>query len=64
MTCDRCTAAGSAFYFECVACCVRWLSGMDRATMAINAPVIEAVTGKEHMELVRTAWKARHAAIH
>lgn len=50
--------------FHCVPCCVKWLSGMDRETMALNAPVIENVMGAEHMEQVRQAWKGRNAATH
>lgn len=45
--------------FECISCCIRWLSGMDRATMALNAPVIEIVAGKEHLDAVRKAYAAR-----
>lgn len=45
--------------FECVACCVRWLSGMTREEIRINAPAIEYLMGSEHMEKVREAWKQR-----
>jgi 6,7-dimethyl-8-ribityllumazine synthase len=45
--------------FECVACCVRWLSKMTKAEIQTNAPVIEAVMGVEHMEKVRELWKAK-----
>lgn len=45
--------------FECVECCVRWLSKMDGETRQYNAPVIEKVMGPEHMDKVREAYKAR-----
>lgn len=45
--------------FECVFCCVRWLASMVGAARQLNAPVIERVTGVEHMEKVRQAWKTR-----
>jgi hypothetical protein len=43
--------------FHCVPCCVRWLASMSGAARQINAPVIEAVMGIDHMEAVRNAWK-------
>lgn len=46
--------------FECIACCVRWLSRMrSREEVRINAPVIEKVCGAEHLDKVRQAWKER-----
>lgn len=50
----------SGIAFECIECCVRWLSGMrSREEIQINAPVIEIVMGAGHMEKVRQAWKER-----
>lgn len=43
--------------FECIPCCLRWLSKMDRDTMALNAPVIGIVAGQEHLQAVREAFK-------
>ena len=46
--------------FECIACCVRWLSKMrSKEEIQINAPVIEKVMGADYMEQVRQAYKAR-----
>lgn len=61
MTISQCGTCGirSGMAFECVECCIRWLSGMDRETIALNAPVIEIVMGTEHMDKVRKAWKER-----
>lgn len=44
--------------FECIACCVRWLSTMTAEAMRLNAPVIEIVCGSEHMQKVREAWRS------
>ncbi len=57
----RCTSCGTTRFmeFECVACCVRWLSQMTKPEIQTNAPVIETVMGSEHMEKVRQAWKER-----
>ena len=45
--------------FYCVACCVRWLSSMSKEEMKFNAPTIEYIAGKEHMDKVRKAWKKK-----
>jgi hypothetical protein len=59
MTCRKCANPDGGMAFECIKCCVRWLSGMTTEEMEINAPVITAVMGEEHMEKVRKAWKTR-----
>ncbi len=63
MTCAQCAiAAGpkrlrtSAVNFECIACCLRWLAGMDAETMRLNAPVIGLISGPDFLEKVRKAW--------
>lgn len=58
----QCSTCGkqSGMAFECISCCVRWLSMMTKAEMQLNAPVIEIVMGAEHMEKVREAWKGRN----
>lgn len=56
--CTPC-ATRTGMAFECLKCCIRWLSRMTREEIAINAPVIEIVAGKDHMEKVRTAWRER-----
>jgi hypothetical protein len=45
--------------FECLTCCIRWLSIMDAATRAINAPVIKYAAGEEQLNAVRQAWVSR-----
>jgi hypothetical protein len=57
----NCTACGTtrALEFECIACCVKWLAGMDRPTMAANAPVIGAAAGQQQLEAVRQACRER-----
>ncbi len=57
----RCAACNTSRFmeFECITCCVRWLAQMTRAEVQTNAPVIEKVTGSEHMDNVRQAWKVR-----
>jgi hypothetical protein len=45
--------------FECIECCLKWLAGMDRETMAQNAPMIERIAGAAQMEKVRKEWQAR-----
>lgn len=43
--------------FECVACCLRWLGGMDSETQKLNAPVIKFAVSEQHLDAVREAWK-------
>lgn len=56
----KCCGTTKWMAFECVECCVRWLRSMrSREEVLLNAPVIEAVMGAEHMDKVRQAWKER-----
>lgn len=55
--CPKCISQ-TGMAFECIKCCVRWLSKMTKEEMEINAPVIKSVMGEDHMEKVRQAWKA------
>ena len=44
--------------FECKNCCVRWLKSMSsNEYRKTNAPVIEAIKGKEFLDQVREAYK-------
>lgn len=61
MSCPQCAKLDGSMAFECVECCIRWLSRMTREEIQINAPVIEKVCGSEHMEKVRKAWKGKRA---
>ena len=43
--------------FECIPCCVRWLKSMTSPEQKQNAPVIQAVMGKEFLNQVREAYR-------
>lgn len=59
MTCAFCKAKAGKVAFECIGCCVRWLSQMNKAEMVLNAPVIESIMGAAFMEKVRQAYRVR-----
>lgn len=60
--CLQCSRKDGSIAFECLDCCIRWLSRMrTREEVRINAPVIEKVCGAEHMEKVRQAWKDKRS---
>lgn len=57
--CLPCSRLDGSMAFECIQCCIRWLSKMSREEQTINAPVIEKVMGAAYMEQVRQAWKVK-----
>ena len=60
MACEICKTK-RFMEFECVACCVRWLSGMSKEEMKLNAQVIKFAVSEQHLNDVREAWKTKGA---